>query len=919
MLPAWDITRGDTSVLIAILDEGIPYNSTNDSLLHEDLDDPDRILIGYNYVDDISDVGAGNVNHGTEVAGVALAETNNSLGIAGVAHNAQGLIMKVGSFSPNVDSIPSWICAFNSAVIFAAEYADSTNQKLIINYSTGFKPEHIDNLEGAKEWLMDIAEYAAERNIVIVSITHNEGLDSIRYPGALSDEFHNIIAVAATDKNDERYYNSNYGAGTVISAPGDHVYTTSSLSYGTVAGTSIAAPHVAGVVALMLTINEELTYSEIRDILEETADKVGQDPYVDGWNKYLGHGRLNAYQALKYTIENHGATLGGPGESVTFNDEFTIQPGVDLTILGGTTFTLKSGSVLNLSSNLVVESGAELIIEEDVVINFMENDARIISDGTISAVGTSAERITIDHNGHSGNRIVANSGAQIQHADIIGVRVEIAGTGSDHAFITDSHFKNPPVDLSFSNLQYVDFYRNYIEGAGLFFWNQQDINLQRNTIENAFTGVSLWNSELAEFHRNVVEGSSGTSMELMFSSEGFLMNLDEDDGRNRLKSDEGELGIRVGSNAQLFIGDQSEPTNNSIFNDDPSDYLIENDNSSYQVKAQHTYWGSSSAPPSYLFYGLVDYSNHNGSDQTGDSGSPLAKTVGSGLQDEPEQQRREMLLKLISELEQDACRQGNDLRLNDLYVYMRMDRDDRMGLRDQILATIDDWSQHRSEISDACGDSHEFRRAVEAALLLKIRLAFRDNDFALAEARNEGYSSYIQTTENRVALQENRVSAHAYRRDYDGALQALGQGRMLSEGESFYNEQSWDFIESYLKGRRDEQEQDSGYEKFDGDDDSAPTDLKPQTIALQANYPNPFNPVTQIPFELPGQSRVHLAVYDVLGRQVAVLADRVYASGRHEVSLDASGMSSGVYVVRMTATPDQGHPRQFSRQIMLVK
>jgi hypothetical protein len=98
-----------------------------------------------------------------------------------------------------------------------------------------------------------------------------------------------------------------------------------------------------------------------------------------------------------------------------------------------------------------------------------------------------------------------------------------------------------------------------------------------------------------------------------------------------------------------------------------------------------------------------------------------------------------------------------------------------------------------------------------------------------------------------------------------------------------------------------------------------PAPQQPSGIALLANYPNPFNPVTQIPFELPGQSRVHLAVYDVLGRQVAVLADRVYASGRHEVSLDASGLSSGVYVVRMTATPEQGHPRRFSRQIMLVK
>jgi hypothetical protein len=918
ILPAWEITKGSDSVIIGILDTGIPYDSTTDSLLHEDLNDPNRIIVGFNYVDSTTNVGSGGINHGTEVAGVALAETNNSLGIAGVAHNAQGLIMKVGSFTANEDSLPSWICAFDNAVRFAAEYADSTNQKLVINYSVGFKPEHIDNLEGAKEWLRDIADYAADRNIVIVSITHNDGADSIRYPGALSDEYHNIIAVAATNHKDERYYTSNYGAGVVISAPGEDVMVTSGGGYGLSGKTSIAAPHVSGVIALMLSINQDLTYSEIRDILINTADKVGQYQYVNGWNQYLGHGRLNAYQALKYTIENYGATLGGPGESVTFNDEFTIQPGVDLTILGGTTFTLKSGTVLNLSSNLVVENGASMAIEEGVTINFMENNVRIISDGLFSANGTSSDRIVFDHNGHSGNWIEAKRGAQIQHADIIGVRTDITGTGSHHAFITDTHFKNPPVNLFFSNLQYVDFYRNYIENAGLYFWNQPDINMQRNTIENAGIAVSLWNSELAEFHRNVVEGSSILSLELMFGSDGFLVNLDEDDGRNRLKANEGEGEIYVGSNAQLFIGDQWEPTNNTIYNEDP-DFLIENENSSHQVKARHTYWGSSSAPPSYLFDGWVDYSNHNGSDQTGSSGSPLAKTAGTGQEARPEQRRREMLLELISELEQDAYRQGNDRRLNDLYLYMRMDRGDRMGLRGQILETIDEWSQRRSEITGSYGDAPEVRRAVEAALLLKVRLAFRDSDYERAEALNEGYGPYIQTAENRVALQENRVSAHVHRGDYVSALQALDQGRLLAEGEPFYNEGRWDFVEAYLKGRLGKEEQGSGYEKFADEAGPDPLDSRPQTIALLNNYPNPFNPVTQIPFELPGQARVHLAVYDVLGRQVAVLADRVYSSGRHQVSWDASGQSSGVYVVHMTATPQHGHPRQLSRQVMLVK
>jgi hypothetical protein len=96
---------------------------------------------------------------------------------------------------------------------------------------------------------------------------------------------------------------------------------------------------------------------------------------------------------------------------------------------------------------------------------------------------------------------------------------------------------------------------------------------------------------------------------------------------------------------------------------------------------------------------------------------------------------------------------------------------------------------------------------------------------------------------------------------------------------------------------------------IDEPDGSVPTEY-----VLDQNYPNPFNPVTNIAFEVPRQSEVRIAVFDVTGRQVAVLVDGAVAAGRHEMSFDAAGLSSGTYLIRMD-TP-QG---RLTRTAILIK
>ena len=93
----------------------------------------------------------------------------------------------------------------------------------------------------------------------------------------------------------------------------------------------------------------------------------------------------------------------------------------------------------------------------------------------------------------------------------------------------------------------------------------------------------------------------------------------------------------------------------------------------------------------------------------------------------------------------------------------------------------------------------------------------------------------------------------------------------------------------------------------------------PDAFALHPGYPNPFNPAATIPFDLPEHSNVRLEVYNMLGHRVAVLTDQIFDAGRHTVSWDASSVSSGVYVVRMTVTGQQGRQKQFTQQLTLLK
>lgn len=274
----WEETKGSAETIIAILDTGIDR-------LHPDLRN-NVISGGRDFVNDDFNA-TDDHGHGSLVAGIAAAETNNTEGIAGVAWNCKLLPVKI------LDE-DGWGDYFDIAdgIIWAAD-----NGADVINMSFGGEQPYPNDDRALREAL----SYAKDAGSVLVAAAGNED-DYVYYPAAY-DEY--CIAVAATDYNDERPWWSNPGPEVDVAAPGDRILSCvptwywgpGSFPYAYAEGTSMAAPHVAGLAALLKDLKPWLSVDEIMDVIRYTAEDVnsGSDP---GFDDFIGYGRINLETAL---------------------------------------------------------------------------------------------------------------------------------------------------------------------------------------------------------------------------------------------------------------------------------------------------------------------------------------------------------------------------------------------------------------------------------------------------------------------------------------------------------------------------------------------------------------------------------------------------------------------------------------------
>jgi len=262
----WNVSRGNSNIKVAVLDTGIDTS-------HEDL--KGKVAASHNCTDTFtSDDSNG---HGTHVAGIIAASTNNGKGVSGLGYNTT--LYNVKTLNNSGSGYYSWIA---NCLVWAAD-----NGADVISMSLGGSNN--------SRTLEDAVNYAYQKGVVIVAAAGNEGSSSPSYPAYFS----NVISVAATDKNDGKPSWSNWGSWVDVAAPGVSIYSTlpshynsfRQLNYGQLSGTSMAAPHVAGLAALILSA-ADVNNSQVAKTIEEYADKIS------GTGQYWQYGRINAYRSL---------------------------------------------------------------------------------------------------------------------------------------------------------------------------------------------------------------------------------------------------------------------------------------------------------------------------------------------------------------------------------------------------------------------------------------------------------------------------------------------------------------------------------------------------------------------------------------------------------------------------------------------
>jgi len=299
-LAAWDITTGSDKVVIAVIDSGadLDHPELKDKIWTNSGETPGngKDDDGNGYVDDVH--GWDFVNwpsespgepkddwgHGTFVAGIAAAETNNGILFAGVSWGAEIMPIKVVNDEGNFAHYH-----LAGAILYAAD-----NDAKIINLSWSL-PNYIDPqpLQAAIDYAHD------DKGALIVAMAgdHREPddppPDEHRYPAALE----HVVSVAATDRDDEHADFSCYNDKVDVAAPGTWMWSLLPEYYGQWQGTDVAAAHVSGLAALIWSVNPHLTNVQVTGIITSTAVDLG-DP---GWDEYFGWGRIDAAAAVRAT------------------------------------------------------------------------------------------------------------------------------------------------------------------------------------------------------------------------------------------------------------------------------------------------------------------------------------------------------------------------------------------------------------------------------------------------------------------------------------------------------------------------------------------------------------------------------------------------------------------------------------------
>lgn len=553
---SWDITTGSENIVVAVIDDGV--------MAHEDLP-AGRLVNGFDAFGPGNGAPGGNEAHGMAVAGI-IAATHNNLGIAGLAPNVQ--VMPVRIFDEIGDGTD------DNGLVNACAHAVNNGAE-VINNSWGFffqdgssvtDPNHIPALTNC---ITDAMENGRNGDGIVVIFASGNNGQEVTYPANVPG----VISVGAVDENDIKFGYSAEGPQLDIVAPSgeigiDLVVQCGLFSnrfrttlYGTVwtldqdgangwnpgntnidspncfneyqwsthsgqptpgqaytahfGGTSAAAPQISGTTALMLTVNPDLTLDQVRDILHYTADwsgHMGGSPPTDEY----GHGRLNAYEAVKHALPNQ---LNSPffavwpsqdiGGSHIFGDSYLefgtlIIPQGKAAVFSGT-LTGFGGDYAKIlvQGNMVVESGTQLL---DLSIEVAPTGRLIVRDGATIRPGSLGELLVEGYAGLGSDVVVRRGDIEVAAGGEL-----VVGAGSELYFTTGkgltawgrvalNGYNGKPVVMNIDPALSGTWAGVHLHGAGS--------ELAYVHITGAVNGVSAYNTGNISLNSVQVYGSS---------------------------------------------------------------------------------------------------------------------------------------------------------------------------------------------------------------------------------------------------------------------------------------------------------------------------------------------------------------------------------------------------------------------------
>jgi serine protease len=329
---AWDINKGDASIIIAIDDTGVDWDhpdlAANIWVNDDPVDGSDND--GNGYVDDINGWDFGGLtgtpdndpnedrpDHGTHVAGISSAVTDNGVGVSSIGFNCTIMPVKTSQDDIRNQAGQALIAYGYEGIVYAAD-----NGAHVINCSWGGF-----NYSIAAKAAID---YAISKGTLVVGAAGNNGISTVIYPAA----YPGVLSVGSTTSSDTRSGFSNYGMYLDVLAPGSSIYNTwQNDTYASLSGTSMASPLAAGLAGLVFNQFPSYTPLQVAEQIRVNADNI--DAQNAGFSGLLGSGRINAFKALSnansksvrmvnhlFVDEGDGDGIFEPGENVSIEMDF---------------------------------------------------------------------------------------------------------------------------------------------------------------------------------------------------------------------------------------------------------------------------------------------------------------------------------------------------------------------------------------------------------------------------------------------------------------------------------------------------------------------------------------------------------------------------------------------------------------------